>query len=174
MSLLDRLRRAVRPAPAADALYRAVVALARDPGWYRAGQVPDNIDGRFDMVALVTAQVLLRLESDPDAPQLSADLTERFIADMDGSLRQLGVGDQVVGKRVGEMVGMLGGRLGAYREAGAEPVALTAALGRNVWRGVPPASEAVDWVVARVTALRATLGSLPLDAVAAGRLGSLA
>ena len=173
MSLIDRLRSAARPAPAADDLYRAVVALARDADWYRAGEVPDSIDGRFDMVALVLAHVLLRLEGEPGAGQLSADLTERFIADMDGSLRQLGVGDQVVGKRVGEMVGMLGGRLGAYRDAAGEPVALAAALTRNLWRGTPPGPDAAGWVVARVQRLAAMLAGLPLDAVASGRLGSL-
>lgn len=174
MSLLDRLRHAARPAPAADGLYRAAVALARDPDWYRAGEVPDSIDGRFDMVALVLAQLLLRLEGEPSAGQLSADMTERFIADMDGSLRQLGVGDQVVGKRVGEMVSMLGGRLGAYRDAGTDPAALAAALARNLWRGNPPGEAAIDWVVARLGRLRAMLADLPHDAIAAGRLGPLA
>ena len=47
---------------------------------------------------------------------MCADLTDRFIADMDGSLRQDGVGDQVVGKHIGRMMAALGGRLGAYRE----------------------------------------------------------
>ena len=49
--------------------------------------------------------------------QLSSDLTERFITDMDGSLREIGISDQVVGKHIGNMVSALGGRLGAYREA---------------------------------------------------------
>lgn len=173
MSLLDRFR-LTRPAPPADALYRAVVAVARDPDWYRAGQVPDTTDGRFDMVVLVLALVLIRLETDPAAAQLSADVTERFIADMDGSLRQLGVGDQAVGKRVGEMVGMLGGRLGAYRDTRADTPAFAEALARNLWRGAPPAAAAVDWLAARAGRLSGTLAALPLDAVAAGRLGSLA
>ncbi len=88
MSLLaktfDRLRRPAA-APPGDALYRAIVAVARAPDWYQAGAVPDTVDGRFDVVALVLALVLLRLEGDEGARQFSADLTERFIADMDGS-----------------------------------------------------------------------------------------
>src|SRR6185295_16287598 len=47
-------------------LYAAIVAAGRDPAWYREGQVPDTIDGRFDMVAAILALVLLRLEREGD------------------------------------------------------------------------------------------------------------
>ncbi len=169
MSLLDRLRRTA--VPPADALYRAVVAEARQPGWFTDGGVPDSIDGRFDMVALVLSLVLLRLEHDGGAAaQLSADVTERFVADMDGSLRQMGIGDPTVGKQVGGMVSALGGRIGAYREAGADDAALTAALERNLWRGMTPDAAAREWAVAQVRALQARLAGLSLDAIAGGRL----
>ena len=171
MSLIERLRGFARPAPPlADDLYRGVVAIARDPDWYRRGGVQDTIDGRFDMVALVLTQVLLRLEDAGGEGQLSADLTERFIADMDGSLRQAGFGDPSVGKRVGDMVAALGGRLGAYRDARGDPARLTAALERNLWRGAPPDAEAVDWTLARIAALAARLAALPVAAIAAGAL----
>ncbi len=170
MSLLERIGLAARRAPPADALYRAIVTVARDPAWYRAGAVPDTIDGRFDMVALVLTQVLLRLEIDSGAAQLSADLTERFIADMDGSLRQLGFGDPSVGKRVGEMVSALGGRLGAYRDARGDDTALAAALERNLWRGAGPDGDAADWVVKRVNLLGAMLAAQPVATLAAGRM----
>ena len=72
-----------RRTPPGDTLYRRIVAAAREPAWYQAGMVPDTVDGRFDVVALVLALVLLRLERE-DEGQFSADLTERSIADMDG------------------------------------------------------------------------------------------
>lgn len=121
MSLLANLKRLVAgsdPGPT-ERLYAAIVAEARRPAHYLDGGVPDTLDGRFDMLVLVLSLVLLRLEEetgdDPRHPaaRLSADLTDRFITDMDGNLRQDGVGDQVVPRHLGNMVAALGGRLGA-------------------------------------------------------------
>ncbi|MBV8970984.1 MAG: ubiquinol-cytochrome C chaperone family protein [Sphingomonadaceae bacterium] len=169
MTFLARLFRPHSP-PAADAVYAAIVAAARDPGWYRAGGVADTIDGRFDAVALVAALVLLRLEREGDpARQLSADLTDRFIADMDGSLRERGIGDPTVGKQVGHMIAALGGRLGAYRDALAGGD-LAAALRRNLYRGATVDPAAVDWSVRRVRALADALARRSLADIEDGRL----
>ncbi|WP_216072825.1 ubiquinol-cytochrome C chaperone family protein, partial [Acinetobacter baumannii] len=64
-------------------LYAGIVARGREAHWYEAGQVPDTIDGRFDMIAAVLSLVLLRLEQDPQAVPLSTHLTEVFIDDTD-------------------------------------------------------------------------------------------
>jgi cytochrome b pre-mRNA-processing protein 3 len=155
-----------------QALYNAVVEAARRPDWYLAGSVPDTMDGRFDMVALVLSLVLLRLEADDGeaARQLSADLADRFINDMDGSLRQDGIGDQVVGKHIGRMMAALGGRLGAYRDAGADDAALAVALRRNLWKGAGVDDDAVAWVVAEARRLAAGLDAVPLAQLVEGRL----
>ncbi len=177
MSLLSALRRAIgatMPPPGpADPLYAAIVAEARRPPWYLAGQAPDTLDGRFDMVALVLSLVLLRLE-DEDAAQMCADLTERFIADMDGTLRQDGVGDQVVGKHIGRMVAALGGRLGAYRDTRGDDAGFAEALRRNLWRGGTVPDDAVAWVVAEARRVSGRLDATPLAAITAGQLGSAA
>jgi len=157
-----------RTALPADALYRRVVALAREPMWYEAGQVPDTTDGRFDMVALVTALLLRRIETAGEA-QFAVDLTERFIADMDGSLRQLGMGDPTVGKQVGHMVAALGGRLGAYRDALDGGADLSEALARNLYRGTAP-PEALAWATGRVRDLAARIDAAPLDKLRQGSL----
>jgi cytochrome b pre-mRNA-processing protein 3 len=174
MSLFSALRRMIGAEPVAlpgGALYAAIVAEARRPDWYLAGEVPDTMDGRFDMVALVLSLVLLRLEraDSPEARQLSADVTDRFITDMDGNLRQDGVGDQVVGKHLGRMMAALGGRLGAYRDAGTDDAALAAALRRNLWRGGAAKEEALDYVGAEVRSLAARLETLAAAALAAGQ-----
>ena len=120
MSFLQRLFGETKQRAALMPFYQALVEIGRDPDWYRDGEVPDTLDGRFDMVAAVTALALLRLESEGETGKLpSVLLTEIFIDDMDGTLRQIGIGDYVVGKHVGRMVGALGGRLGAFRD-GAE------------------------------------------------------
>jgi len=147
MSFLSRLfkpllgqggddREPVRP------LWHRTVELARDPRWYKAreqsgGGVADTVAGRFDAITLVLCAVLLRMEHEPALVPPSVLLTELFVDDMDGQLRQSGVGDLVVGKHIGRLVSSLGGRLGALREALAQPndAALIAAVERNVSLG---------------------------------------
>ena len=135
MSLLKRL---LRPRGDDLARYRPlwhrVVELSRDPRWYQASGVADSLIGRFDAVTLVLSAVLLRMEQDQALIEPSARLTELFVTDMDGQLRESGVGDLVVGKHMGKLMGALGGRLGAYREALAQDgnAALGEAIARNV------------------------------------------
>jgi cytochrome b pre-mRNA-processing protein 3 len=150
-------------------LYNAIVARAREPHWYEAGAVPDTIDGRFDMVATILAFVLLRLEQDPAAAGPSAKLTERFVEDMDGQLREIGIGDIVVGKHIGKMMSLLGGRLGACREA-TTAEALDAALVRNLYRGTAPDAAALAHARDSLLALRESLAATPTGALLAGTL----
>ena len=145
-------------------LYRAVVAEARRPAWYADFGVPDTIDGRFDMVALVLSLVLIRLDY-ADDPRAAVRLTEAFIDDMDGQMREIGFGDLVVGKKVGGIVAALGGRLGNYRGAFDEAV-----LVRNVWRGQPPDAARVAALRGEADALRARIDALPVWTLLAGRL----
>jgi cytochrome b pre-mRNA-processing protein 3 len=141
-------------------LYDGIVAAARRPIWYRTGGVPDTLDGRFDMVAAILSLVLLRLEAEGEGGRVpSAHLAELFVDDMDGQLRQAGIGDIVVGKHIGRMMAALGGRLGAFREAFADGGDLDGAIDRNLYRGaeVPAAARAVlrDGLLTIKTALDA-------------------
>ena len=150
-------------------LYTAIIARARAPHWYEAGGVPDSIDGRFDMIAAFLAFVLLRFEDEPEAAGPSASLTERFVEDMDGQLREIGIGDVIVGKHIGKMMGMLGGRLGAYRDglAGGD---LDSALIRNLYRGATPAAGALDHVRTSLLAFNTALAAAPTAGLIAGAL----
>ncbi len=168
LSWVKRLFRG-RDRTAALPLYDAVIARARQPHWYLDGQVPDTLDGRFDMVAAVLAMVVLRLEQEEGGAPVIAQLTERFVDDMDAQVRQIGFGDMVVGKHVGRMMGMLGGRLGAYRD-GLKAGTLDEALVRNVYRGQAPAKEAVAHVRDSLTAWRAALDAVPLETIERGEL----
>ena len=117
LTLLSRLfgnqdeRAAVRP------LWRRVVEIAREKAWYAHYGIADTVPGRFDAITLVLALVLLRMEAEPPLIEPSVRLTELFVDDMDGQLRQSGLGDLTVGKHVGKLMGTLGGRLGALRDA---------------------------------------------------------
>jgi cytochrome b pre-mRNA-processing protein 3 len=153
-------------------LYEAVVARGRDPAWYREGGVPDTLEGRFDMVTAVLAFVLLRLDREGEAAAgEAARLTEIFIEDMDGTIRELGFGDIVVGKKVGKLLGALGGRMGSFRDAlaGSEP--LDAAVARNVFRGAPPSEAALAFVSERLGAFHRDLAAASLQDILGGRLG---
>ena len=188
MGLIASLKRLVRggsakarpdtPKFAADTpverLYAGVVAEARQPGWYVEGGVPDTLDGRFDMVVLVLSMLLLRLEEvtggNPRHPaaQLSADLADRFLTDMEGNLRQDGIGDQVVPKHLGQMMAALGGRLGAYRAARGDNEAMADALQRNLLRGGIVSDAALLWLGNATRALSERLSATSFARLAAG------
>lgn len=171
MSLLGRLFGSAPDREALAPLYAAIVAEARDPAWYTLGGVADTQDGRFDMIAAVMALVLIRLEGEGEAfAGESVLLTEQFVADMDGQLRQIGIGDVVVGKHVGRMMGALGGRLAAYREGIEEDGDLRGALVRNLYRGEPPGEDSLAFSESRLRGIAAGLDALQPAAIAAGTL----
>jgi cytochrome b pre-mRNA-processing protein 3 len=150
-------------------LYAACVAEGRQPHWYVEGKVPDTLDGRFDMIAAIVSLVLLRFSA-LDAKQESVWLTELFVNDMDGQLRQIGIGDVVVGKHIGRMMSALGGRISAYEAGLASEGDLSGALVRNLYRGEAPGDVAVGHVAERLRALGAGLDAMSLPVMMEGRL----
>ncbi len=150
-------------------LYNGVVGRARAEHWYREGAVPDTVDGRFDMIATLLAIVMLRLETEPAGGEPAARLAERFVDDMDGQLREIGIGDIIVGKHIGKMMSMLGGRLGAYRD-GLAAGDIAPALVRNLYRGAAPDDAALTHVRDSVMAFHARLASTPLPNLLSGEL----
>jgi cytochrome b pre-mRNA-processing protein 3 len=171
MSLLERMFGQKKQREPLQPLYQAVVALARDAFWYREGQVPDTIDGRFDMVAAILALVLIRLEREDEAGgRPSVLLTEVFIDDMEGTLRQIGIGDQVVGNRVSKLMGALGGRLSAFRTAIAAGEGFEPSVTRNVFHDTPPSPEAVALVSARLRAIYAGVERIDFESILKGAL----
>ena len=170
MSILSHLWRprgddqaAVRP------LWHQVVAIAREKPWYADAGVADTVPGRFDIVTLVMCLVLLRMERDDALITPSVRLTELFVTDMDGQLRQSGVGDLMVGKHMGRLMSVLGGRLGAFREAlaRAHDDELVAAITRNVTL-LPTGDPAAVASLAR--ALAAQLSTTSAEALLAGEI----
>ena len=170
MSILKRLFGNTEPDPKIKLvpLYNQIVAKAREPHWYVEGQVPDSMDGRFDMIAAILTLVILRLEDDVTRAQDMAHLTEVFVDDMDGQLREVGIGDMIVGKHIGRIMGAIGGRLGAFRDALAEPAMLDDAILRNIYRSETADLAALAHVKqALVDTERALASQLP-DMIAEG------
>jgi cytochrome b pre-mRNA-processing protein 3 len=153
-------------------LYNAAIAAARAPHWYVEGAVPDTLDGRFDMISAVVSIILFRFEGLGEPGQIpSVMLTELFIADMDGQLREEGVGDVVVGKQVGRMLSALGGRLTAYREGLGDGGDFEAALNRNLYRSAAPSAEALAHTAQELRRLQAQLAPKSLAQLLAGDIG---
>ena len=171
MSFLSRIFGDRREREALRPLYAAVVRSARDPAWYRSG-VPDSVDGRFAMLSAVFALVLLRLEREGEAATRQTRLlTELFVDDMDGSLRELGTGDLLVGKRVTKLMGALAGQLDAFRAAFAGERDLEGAVRRNILPGSAGGSEeAAASVAERLRTLHGRLEAAKMSALAAGML----
>lgn len=169
MRLLEHLFAPARdPREAVRALWRRVVAQAREPEWYRAGGVADTLEGRFDMVTLVLALVVLRMERSAELAPHTAPLTENFVEEMDGQLRQSGVGDLMVGKQIGRLMSTLGGRMGALRTALATP---DGALEDVVRRNVTLLDTAdVEVIATRLRALVARLDATGDGALLAGEI----
>jgi cytochrome b pre-mRNA-processing protein 3 len=171
MALFGLLRRRTHER-AGFALYTAAVQAARDPGLFGEDGVPDTLEGRFDLIALHAALLVRRLHRDPDrrGAALAQAVFDAMFADMDINLREMGVGDMSIGKRVRVMWEAFHGRALAYEaalEAGDE-AALEAALARNVWGGEPPAGAA-HRLAGHAMALNAALASQPFEGFVAGR-----
>jgi cytochrome b pre-mRNA-processing protein 3 len=152
-------------------LYGAAVAAARDPFLYTAVGVPDTLDGRFDMVGLHTFLLIQRLKREAaPGPALAQAVFDAMFSDMDVNLREMGVGDLSVGRKVRVMWEAFHGRAAAYSAAMAagDMAALDAALERNVWRGKPPPAETVRALRRLVLAQEARLSAQSLGSLAQG------
>ena len=121
-------------------LYEAAVGQARLPEFYLEMGVADTLDGRFDMIILHVYLLARRLRQDGgrNAAKLQESLFEVMFADMDRSLREMGVGDLSVGKQVKRMAKAFFGRVQVYDDVLDQPeleeTALAGALARNLYR----------------------------------------
>lgn len=111
--------RSARRKKQAYSLYEALVAQSRQPIFFQKFGVKDDENGRFDILVLHVALVMiaLRERQEPLAMELGRGLGECFISDMDDNLREMGAGDLGVARRVKFMAGALNGRLLAYKAA---------------------------------------------------------
>ena len=140
----------------AQELYIALVSQSRKAFFYTNCAVADTLDGRFDILVLHVFLALHCIEgqasdfssvSAKKHKELSRVLLECFFADMDRSLREIGVGDMGIGKRVKTMSKAAFGRFKAYAEAWDSDAALNAALKRNIYRGSEVTPDALTTLI---------------------------
>ncbi len=155
----------------ADGLYTCIVEASRQRAFYLEFAVPDTLDGRFEMLSLHMFIALNGLvESDSQDKNPAQNIMELFVRDMDAALREIGVSDIKVPKRMKALYGSFGGRIGAYTlavEEGGE--ALYAALARNVFsEGAEPETVVAlaDYVLAALKSVRGAAN----EALRSGRI----
>ncbi|MGH6771417.1 MAG: ubiquinol-cytochrome C chaperone family protein [Xanthobacteraceae bacterium] len=170
--ILGLFRRTPRESTIA-CLYGAIVAQARRPAFYRSYCVPDTVNGRFEMIVLHAVLVLGRLDAGDAADrQLGQAVFDLFCSDMDASMREMGVADIAVPRKMRAIGEAFYGRKRAYEAALAEPgvAALAGALARNLYgctgsASAPGAEQLADYVRAAAH----SLGEADIAAVRQGQ-----
>jgi cytochrome b pre-mRNA-processing protein 3 len=150
----------------AYAAYTSIVEHARAPDFFLRFEVPDTLDGRFEIIALHMFLVLNRLKAEHETTaEFSQALFDAMFADLDRGLREMGVTDMGVGKRVKEMAKGFYGRIAAY-EKGLEgdDQTLREALKRNLYGTVQPRPEAVAGIVRYMRMQAQALAKQPVAA----------
>ena len=154
-------------------LYGQLAAQARLPVFYAGFGVPDTIDGRFEMLCLHAYALFHRLKGQgEDADALAQATYDAMFADLDGALRELGVADLGVGRRIKTMTEALNGRIQAFDRAfAAGEEALRDAVRRNVYGTASPREDEVAAMAAYLRQVRAALTELPFGDLCVARLG---
>jgi cytochrome b pre-mRNA-processing protein 3 len=154
-------------------LYEAFAAQARLPVFYADLGVPDSIDGRFEMLSLHAHAIFHRLRGRGErADQLGQATYDAMFSGLDAALREMGVADLGVGRRIKIMTEALNGRIHAYDAAlaSADVGALPAAIRRNVYGTVNAQEDQVSTLAAYQRALQAGLAEADDAILLAGRV----
>ena len=147
-----------------------IVAQARTPVFYREYGVPDTVAGRFDILLMHVALVVERLMREEPAKAFGQALFDRFCTDMDDNLREMGIGDLSVPKKMRALGEAYYGRTQAYRAALAEAsdAALIEALARNIYGGGK--DDAATRLAAYMRLAVRDLAAQPSEQMAGGRV----
>jgi cytochrome b pre-mRNA-processing protein 3 len=166
--LFDRLRRKIAVDNPARRLHDAAVARSRAPAFYRSMGAPDTVEGRFE---LLTLHIVLLLDRLRDQPAIRQALFDTYVSDLDGALREMGVGDLSVGRRMKGLGAVFYGRAKAFDDAFKalpDTTPLRALIARTILQGVDEGDPAPLAAYARDS--REALASLADPALLAGAL----
>ena len=153
------------------AVYNSIVAQSRQPVFYAEWGVPDTVTGRFDMISLHMALLFRRLRHGPDETRaFSQAVFDLFFKDMDRSLREMGVTDLGVPKKIQKMGNLFFGLLAALNAAmdAGDADALAQVLARNLYDNV--VTDDVRALAAYVTARDADLAAQPIATITGGQV----
>jgi cytochrome b pre-mRNA-processing protein 3 len=160
----------------AEHLYAAATALSRAAWLYGPDGVPDTLEGRLELLMLHVGLVVDRLTScGGEGRKVAQRLSERFFGEMEVVLREHGISDKSLMRRMGHVAKSFYGRLTAYTAVlpAGELAPLAAVLNRNVWDGAG-SDVAVDRLAAHIRQLHAALAAAPLATILTGDVLSAA
>ncbi|HYC98310.1 ubiquinol-cytochrome C chaperone family protein [Brevundimonas sp.] len=124
-----------------EPLYERAVQQARDPGFYTRMGVADRIDARFELYTLHVLLLVMRLRDEGEqGAEAGQALFDTYVSALDHALRELGVGDISVGKKMRKLGEAMYGRMSAYEPPlrQGDAAALAASLSRNVFESHDP------------------------------------
>ena len=154
-------------------LFAGLSAAARHPALFLDHAVPDTVEGRYDMMVLHLFLLVQRLQGgSPKARQVGQAVCDRFFTEMDRAMREMGVGDLTVPKKMTKIAELYAGCAKVYAEALAagDRAALAAALQRNVYEGNTAMAAQADALAGYAQAAAAALAAAPEAALIEGRL----
>ncbi|WP_427792327.1 ubiquinol-cytochrome C chaperone family protein [Brevundimonas diminuta] len=129
----------------AQALYALAVDQARQPDFYAQLGVQDRIDARFELYTLHVLLLFVRMKAEGErGADLAQKMFDTYVSALDNVLRELGVGDVSVGKKMRKLGEALYGRMSAYEKALREGdhEGFQASIARNVFESENPADGA--------------------------------
>ena len=156
-----------------EKLYGQIAEQSRRPEFFLSGGVEDTVDGRFDLLVLNAFLVLRRLrEGGARTSRLTQALFDIMFEDLDEALREIGIGDLSVGRKIKDMAEAFYGRIAAYEDGLKEDTdeALCGALKRNLFRGTEPSQAALDAMAAYVRRQVLSLDRQEINMLAKGEI----
>ncbi|WP_367576017.1 ubiquinol-cytochrome C chaperone family protein [Phenylobacterium montanum] len=166
--MLQRLFRPRAAKAAGAALFQAAARQARQPAFYADFGVPDTVEGRFELYSLHVVLLVCRLKGEgAEASEVSQALFDAYLRSLDDALREMGVGDLSVGKKMRKLGEAFYGRAKAYDSAlGVQSDELAALIGRTLFADAPQGDVAA--MAGYVRRAFAALAELPLETILAG------
>ncbi len=179
--MFARFKTARRNREIVESIYAALVEAARSPVVFETLGIRDTVMGRFEALSLHVFLFLRRCRGEAVLEPVVQDVVDRVVVDLEASIRELGVGDPSVPKRMRKLTGILYERIAAYDaafDADDRQAALAAALAFRAFateekprRGAPEPIDPPDPnpLAAHALKVEAAFAAVPVDAILAGR-----
>ncbi len=170
--MLSRFKIRNRNRAIVDALYAGIVARSRTSELFAGFGIPDTVMGRYESLMIHVLLALSRCRNDAATAAPAQDLVDRFMTDIEDSIRQIGIGDVAVPKRMRKLAGMFYQRVDAYDAPlrNGDETALSAALTRLALAEAAPAESDPRALATYMIQTRAELDLVPTERILAGQL----
>ena len=143
----------------AELYYNRIVEMARNVKLYDKGGVPDTLEGRYELIVLHSHLFIRKLiKSGTIGKNISQEIIDILVKDFDYSLRELGIGDLSVGKKIKKMLEGYYGRAEAYEKAlSDDPKSLVSTLKKNLYGSIEPANLEIEYIKNYISNLKKEL-----------------